>query len=129
MEFIFELLLQFLGEILLQAAGELLAELGFRSLADTMRRPRSLILSSIGFMIWGAMAGGASLLIFPHSAIGDPIFRTINLFVTPTLMGAMMVLVGKARLKKGQDLIRFDRFGYAFVFAFFMSLVRFIWAV
>ena len=40
-----------------------------------------------------------------------------------------MVLVGRVRQKKGQNLVRLDRFGYAFVFAFAMALVRFIWAV
>jgi hypothetical protein len=39
-----------------------------------------------------------------------------------------MMLLGWFRLKKGQELVRLDRFGYAFVFAFAMALVRFIWA-
>ncbi|MCW2413263.1 MULTISPECIES: hypothetical protein [unclassified Sphingobium] len=128
MEFVFEVILQFLGELLLQAFFELLAELGLRSLADTMRRPRNPILSTIGFMIWGTIAGGVSLFILPHSVIEDPSLRTINLFITPVILGAMMALVGQVRLKKGQDLIRLDKFSYAFVFAFFMSIVRYVWA-
>ncbi len=39
-----------------------------------------------------------------------------------------MVLIGKLRTKRGQDLVLLDRFGYAFVFAFAMAVVRFAFA-
>lgn len=128
MELIFEFLFQVFGEVLLQAIFELLYELGFRSLADTIKRPRSPWLSAIGFLLWGAMAGGISLLIFPASPIGDPMLRQFNLFATPVVVGIGMMLLGRLRERKGQQLVRLDRFGYAFVFAFSMALVRFIWA-
>lgn len=128
MELIFEFIFQFVVEILLQAGAELLVELGLRSTADTLKRPRNPLLSTIGFMILGAIAGGVSLLIMPHSPIQDPSFRTANLFLTPILLGLMMMLVGTIREKKGQNLVHIDKFGYAFVFAFAMSLVRYIWA-
>jgi len=128
MEIILEVLWQIFGELLLQVAAEMLVELGIRSLTETLHRPQNPIYATIGYILWGAFAGAVSLLIFPSSAITDPKLRWINLVVTPALVGAMMVMVGKARSKKGQDLIRLDRFGYAFVFAFVMSLVRFVWA-
>ena len=128
MEFVFEVILQFLGELLLQALVEVFAELGYHSVADTLKRPRKPALSIIGFTIWGAIAGGISLWIFPTSPIDDPLLRQLNLIATPAACGLVMMLVGKIRLKKGQDLVRLDRFGYAFVFAFAMALVRFIWA-
>ena len=80
--------------------------------------------SAVAVMI----AGGLSLWIFPTSPIHEPLFRQINLIVTPVALGLVMMLIGKIRLKKGQDLVRLDQFGYAFVFAFAMALVRFIWA-
>ena len=43
-------------------------------------------------------------------------------------VGLVMMMIGRARLKKGQSLVRLDQFGYAFTFAFAMALVRFIWA-
>ncbi len=128
MEIVFEFIFQFVIEVLLQALAEMLVELGYRSVADTLRRPRNPVLSTIGFVIVGAVAGGVSLLILPHSPIQEPIFRTINLFATPTLLGLMMMSVGKLRQTKGQELVHIDKFGYAFVFAFIMGLVRFIWA-
>jgi hypothetical protein len=129
MEFVFEVILQFVGEIIVQALFELIAELGFRSLADTFRRPKNPALSTIGFTLWGMAAGGISLWIFPRSHIHNPLFRELNLIVTPVALGFLMTLVGKIRLKKGQDLIRLDHFGYAFVFAFAMALIRFNFAV
>lgn len=129
MEFIFEIVFQFVGEIVVQALFELIAEFGFRSLADTFRRPKNPVLSTIGFALWGIAAGGISVWIFPTSHIHDPLFRKMNLIVTPVALGFLMMLIGKIRLRKGQDLIRLDRFGYAFVFAFAMALIRFIWAV
>ena len=128
MELILEFIFQFVIEVVLQAVAEVLVELGYRRFADTLRRPRNPILSTIGFIIIGGIAGGVSLLILPQSPIQDPIFRTINLFVTPLLLGLMMMLIGKLRQKKGQNLVHIDKFGYAFVFAFIMGLVRFIWA-
>ncbi len=129
MELIFEFIFQFVIEILLQAFMEMLVELGFRSTADTLKRPRNPALSTIGFVILGAIAGGVSLLILPHSPIQDPDFRTMNLFLTPVVVGLIMMLVGTIREKKGQNLVHLDKFGYAFVFAFAMALVRYIWAV
>jgi hypothetical protein len=127
-EFIFEIIFQFLAEFLLQALFELIVELGFRSIADTFRRPKHPVLSMIGFTLWGAIAGATSLWIFPQSFIHDSTFREINLIVTPFAVGLVMLLIGKIRLKKGQDLERLDRFGYAFTFAFAMAFVRYYWA-
>ena len=39
-----------------------------------------------------------------------------------------MMLIGKFRDKRGRKLVKLDRFGYAFMFVFVMSLVRFTWA-
>ena len=128
MEFIFEIVLQILGEILLQIGFEFLAELGFRILADPFKKPKNAVLSTIGFALWGAMAGGISLLIISKSPISNLAFRKINLFLTPLAVGGVMMLVGRERGKRGQILVKLDRFGYAFVFAFAMAIVRYIWA-
>lgn len=128
MELIFEILLQFFGELFLQAIFEMLFELGLHSLSDMLKRPKNPILSIFGFMLWGAIAGGISLFFVPRSLIGNPLLRKVNLFVTPILAGALMTIIGRVRSKRSQNLVRLDQFGYAFVFAFSMGLVRFIWA-
>ncbi len=126
MELVFEVLLQFFGEIFLQLVVQVLAELGLHSLGDTFQRRKHPIWSMIGFTLWGAIAGGVSLLAFPHSAIAKPAFRFLNVFVTPVIVGAVMALIGQTRLRRGQVLVRMDRFGYAFTFAFWMAFVRFL---
>jgi hypothetical protein len=125
MELIFEIFIQVVGEILLQAVFEILVELGAHSLADTFKKPKSPALSTIGFVLWGSIAGAASLFIFPQSFIVNPVIRTINVMVTPLIAGGIMMIIGRQRDKRGRGLVRLDRFGYAFVFAFAMAIVRY----
>lgn len=128
MEFIFEIILQFLGEIVLQIVFEAFSELGFQSLADTFEKRRNPFLSTIGFTLWGALAGGISLLIMPRSFIANLELREANVLITPLAAGAAMALIGRWRDKKGQSRVGIDRFGYAFVFALSMAIIRFNWA-
>lgn len=79
-------------------------------------------------MIWGAIAGGISLLLLPHGLIEDPALRVVNLVVTPVIVGAAMMVVGHLREKHGKQVLRIDRFGFAYAFALSMALVRFVWA-
>ena len=58
MGFAFEIILQFLGELLLQLFGELLLELGLLSMINVFERPSNSALSAIGYLLWGAIAGG-----------------------------------------------------------------------
>jgi hypothetical protein len=117
---------QFVGEIVLQAVFELLAEAGFHGLAAPFHRARNPVRATVGFALWGAAAGVVSLWLFPYSPLRNPLFRQINLFVTPVAPAGLMTLVGRIRLGMGQDLVRLDRFAWAFPFAFAMALVRFI---
>lgn len=125
MEFFFEILFQFLGEMAVQMLFELLAEIGVHSMADTLKKPRNPVLSGIGFLLWGALAGGISLIVLPHSAITNPVLRKANVLVTPLAVGTVMMLIGRRRGRLGQTLVRLDRFGYAFAFALAMALVRY----
>ena len=128
MEIIFEVIFQFLGELLLQIVFQFLVELGFHSLKNSLRRRPNPVLATIGYILWGLMCGGLSLWAFPNSIIADPMLRLLNLIATPIALGLLMTLIGRFRARKGQDLVRLDQFGYAFVFAFAMAIVRFVWA-
>ena len=124
MEFLFE----FLAEVLLQMLFEAVAELGLHSLKFTFERQRYPLLSALGILLSGAVAGGVSLWLFPHSFIANPSYRIANLLVTPLIAGAAMAFIGKFRETRGQFLVALDRFNYAFIFAFSMALVRLIFA-
>jgi hypothetical protein len=54
--------------------------------------------------------------------------RVANLVLTPLAAGLMMSLMGAWRRRRGDDLIRLDRFSYGVLFALAMALVRFFFA-
>jgi len=125
MDFLFEILFQFLGEVLLQFLVEALFEIGLHALGNTFKKEKHPLLSTIGYALWGGIAGVISLLILPQSIVTGHGPRLIGLVTIPLIAGAAMMVVGQWRSRKGQDLVKLDRFGYAFVFAFVMTLVRF----
>ena len=127
MEILLDFVLQILGELLFQLGFEMLAELGFRGLQEPFRRPKPLhpILAGICYLIFGAVAGLLSLLLLPHLMIDSAVGRVANLVVTPVSAGLFMSLVGVWRRRRGEDVVRLDRFAYGFLFAMAMALVRF----
>jgi hypothetical protein len=132
MEIILEVLalfVQFLGELFLQFILEGLVEVGLRQIDGSIRRPRPFhpALATIGYAMLGASAGGFSLWLVPALLIDSDWLKIVNLIATPTAAGAVMAMLGAWRRRRGQALIRLDRFGYGFVFALAMAIVRFAW--
>lgn len=119
-----EILLEILG----QAAFELLAEFGLRSLAEPLRRPKPIhpILATFGYAIYGAAAGGLSLVVLPQLFIKGQALQIANLIITPALCGLLMGFKGSLRKKWDKDIIPLDSFLYGFVFALAMAGVRYI---
>jgi hypothetical protein len=130
MEFFIEVVLQFLFEFLIQIIGEVASEFGSQSLKEVFRkRPiQNPLLAAMGYFCLGALIGGISLLVVNHALIHHPTLRIVNLFLSPLLAGLVMMAIGSRRQKKGQAVVRLDRFGYAFIFAFGMALIRFLFA-
>ena len=120
---------ELLGELLLQAFGELIAELIGRSITEPFRRPKPVhpVLATLGYAIFGALAGGISLWLLPSLFIAADWLRALNLAVTPLAAGLMMERLGAWREKRNEATIRLDTFAYGFVFALTMALVRFNW--
>ncbi len=124
MEALFELLFQFVGELLLQVIAEILFELGLRSLGAPFSRAPNPYLATLGYVLFGAIAGAMSLWAFPVLFIHSSTGRVINVVVTPLVAGAAMAAIGAWRTAKGQRTILLDRFAYGFLFALVMALVR-----
>ncbi len=124
LEFLFEIV----GEIVLQILFEALAELGLRSLAEPFRRPTNPWLAVFGYTLFGAAAGGLSLLAFPSHLVGSHGMRIANLIITPIAVGLLMCAVGAWRARRGEQLLRIDRFAYGYLFAVSLALVRFTFA-
>jgi len=124
MEFIFELLFEFILEILIQ----ILTELGLYSMSQAFHRreKRDPFLAVPGYMLLGLLAGGISLLLFPHSFIRSQRFHGVSLVVIPQLGGAVMSGIGRLRRKRREEIIQLDSFVYRATFAFGMALKRFL---
>jgi hypothetical protein len=122
-----ELVLEVLGEFLLQVVGEAFLELGFHSLAEPFRKPPNPWLAALGYALFGAIFGGLSLLVFPTNLVPQP-WRLVNLVVTPLAVGGIMVLMGAWRAKRGQPVLRIDRFSYGYLFALSLAFIRFHFA-
>ncbi len=120
MEFLFELLFEFVIQIVL----ELLAEVGLRSIAAPFRRKPNPWLAALGYALLGAAAGGLSLLVFPQHIASEPL-RLANLVLVPFATGLAMMAMGAWRSKRGDGLLRIDRFGCGYLFALSLALVRY----
>ncbi|GAC1382168.1 MAG: hypothetical protein NVS3B3_24750 [Aquirhabdus sp.] len=139
MEELLFVILQFFGEILLQLIVELLVEIGWHNkgflreigrhvLSEPFRRKPEPWLAFIGYAIFGTIAGGLSLLLFPFHLIASSVLQFIGLFSTPLVVGSIMMCVGAWRRRRGEELVRLDRFAYSFIFAFTMGMIRFVFA-
>jgi len=122
-----ELLFELLGEFLLQVIGETLVEIGFHSLAEPFRRPPNPWLAALGYALFGAALGGLSLLAFPHNLVPAP-WRVANLIATPVAVGVLMAALGAWRARRGDTVLRIDRFAYGYLFALAVAVVRFFFA-
>ena len=123
-----EVLLELLLEFLIQVFGELLFEVGLRSLAEPFRRPPNPLLAAVGYAIFGSIFGGISLLVLSHRMVSGQVWRWANLLVVPFAVGLCMSLLGRWRVKQGQEVFPIDRFTYGYMFAFFFALLRFLGA-
>lgn len=128
-ELLFSLLL-WLAEILLQVAFEVLAELGVRALRAPFKPAREVSpwLAALGYLAYGAAFGGLSLWFFPAPYLETQWARIANLVVSPLAAGAVMSMAGAWRRKRGDTLVRLDRFSYGVLFALALALVRFAFA-
>jgi hypothetical protein len=120
-----ELLFELVFEFLLQIIVEMLFELGLHSTTEPFRKAPSPWLAAIGYVIFGAVAGGLSVLALPQSLIHGDTMRLLNLAVTPIMAGLAMAALGAWRSKRGQQILRIDRFSYGYLFALSMAIVRF----
>jgi hypothetical protein len=123
-----DLILQIIGEFLIQIIGEILVELGFHSLAEPFRTPPNPWLAVIGYGVFGAIAGGLSLIFFPTYLTSTKAWRIANLVITPIAVGLCMAALGAWRTKRGQLVFRIDRFSYGYLFALSLAVIRFNFA-
>lgn len=120
-----EFLIEVLGEFLLQVVGEALLNLGLHAVAEPFRRPANPWLAALGYSILGGLLGVVSLFVVPHLLVGTT-WRVTNLVLTPIAVGGLMAGVGAWRARRGQAVLRIDRFACGYLFALAVALVRFV---
>ena len=133
MEILAELLfglLAWVAEIALQVAFEALAEMGVRSLREPFKPVKEVSpwVAAAGYTVYGALVGALSLWLFPTAWLQSPWARVANLAVAPLAAGATMALMGAWRRRRGEPLLRIDRFSYGTLFALALAVVRFVFA-
>lgn len=121
--------MEFLVELLLQLVIEVLVELGFHGMGHAGKPdagPPAWI-AAISYLVFGFLVGLLTLGFFPTLFVRAEWLQIANLVVTPLLVAGLMSLLGSWRRKRGQPLVRLDRFAYAYAFALMVSVVRFTW--
>lgn len=125
---VLEILFELLAELLFQVLGEMLVELGLQSLAAPFRKQPNVWLAVPGYALLGAGLGALSLWAFPHHFTRDGWPRLVNLVFIPVLAGFAMALLGRWRARRGDTVLRIDRFAYGYLFALAVAVVRFNFA-
>src|ERR1700730_8750584 len=124
-------LLEMFSEIFFEAAFELAAELpgaliwhGVAAVFDASEF-KNPMLACIGYVFLGGVAGGLSLLLFPHPLVHPSRVPGLSVVISPVLAGLGMSWVGSTLRKRNKKAMQIESFGYGFAFAFGMALVRF----
>jgi len=133
MELVFALLDAFLEiflEVAIEVAGETIFIFLFTAIADALRpsEPRRPVMACVGYLLLGAATGGLSLIWFPFPLVHPSRFHGISLIISPLLTGSLMALLGWILRKYNKRTVNLETFGYGFVFAFGMTLARFLFA-
>lgn len=123
-----EIIFELLAELLFQIVGEVLVELGLHSLAEPFRKKPNIWLAALGYALLGTLVGALSLWAFPGHLTRDGWPRLTNLVVTPVLAGVAMTLLGRWRARRGDTVLRIDRFACGYLFALAVAVVRFNFA-
>ncbi|TAN39692.1 MAG: hypothetical protein EPN25_10310 [Nitrospirae bacterium] len=126
MEIIIEFICSFFGDFLLQVVAELVIEFGLQRLSEEPEKCKPFI-SFVGYGLLGLAAGGLSLYVFPHPFVRSARFHGISLIISPLFTGLAMSGMGNLRRRQGKLVLRIDSFIYGFIFAFGMSLIRFLY--
>lgn len=106
----------------------MLVEWGLQSLVAPFRRDTNVWLAVLGYLLLGALFGGLSLWLLPHPLTRDGWPRLANLVITPVLAGLAMTLLGLWRARRGDPVLRIDRFACGYLFALAVAVVRFNFA-
>jgi len=123
-------LLEILVEIFFEAAFEFVVEsfgsLVLRGVAMVFETSefKNPLQACIGYAFFGGVAGGLSLLFFPHPLVHPSRVPGLSVIISPVLAGLGMSLVGSTLRKRNKKAMQIESFSYGFAFAFGMAIIR-----
>ena len=123
-----EILFEAFAELLIEVFGELLVAVGLHVLSAPFQDEANPWVAAAGYTVFGAVAGGLSLLVLPHHLAPPGWMRYANLVFTPLAAGGCMAAIGAWRARHGRRVVPIERFLFGFVFAAGMAAVRTVFA-
>ncbi len=128
-----EAMIEFIAFVVREAVSffmvEIATELGFRRAEKKKAhaKPNPLV-SLLIFGIIGCMLGMGFTYLFPRRLIANNALRTINLFLTPLVLGLLISIIGKRPRQKGTPTIEVAVFVKVFALVFCFGLARYLLA-
>ena len=118
LEAFFEFLAALLADVILRSLGELFEPL----------ETQNSLLATVGHAIFGLALGGLSLVFVPYRLVHPSKIHGASLIISPVITGALLSWTGALLRKRDKKAMQIETFGYGFVFAFGIALVRFLFA-
>jgi hypothetical protein len=118
LEALFEFLAAVLADVILRFLGEVF---------EPAERQHSLV-ATIGYAAFGLVLGGLSLVFVPYRLAPPSKIHGASLIISPVITGALLSCTGALLRKRDKKTTQIESFGYGFVFAFGIALVRFLFA-
>jgi hypothetical protein len=114
-EAIFEIAFEGLASLLIRAIAKL-----FKTVSDV-----NPVATTFALGMLGALVGSFSVLAHPHPLVHPSRFHGVSVIASPLITGLVMSQLGRLLRNHGKRVMSIESFGYGFVFAFAMALVRF----
>jgi hypothetical protein len=115
-EAIFEIAAEGLASLLTRAISRL-----FKTVSDA-----SPVATTFALGMLGVLVGFLSIVAYPHPLVHPSRFHGVSVIASPLIAGFVMSQLGRLLRNRGRRVMPIESFGYGFVFAFAMALVRFL---
>ncbi|MDR3773746.1 MAG: hypothetical protein P4L26_10390 [Terracidiphilus sp.] len=117
-----------LFEAVFEITGEGLASLLTRAISNLFKTISDVnpIATTFALGMLGALAGFLSVVAYPHPLVHPSRFHGVSVIASPLIAGFVMSQLGRLLRKHDRRVMPIESFGYGFVFAFAMALLRFL---
>jgi hypothetical protein len=125
LEVLFELVVEVLGEALFAVAGAVVQAAFGEATGEETQSHR--VLAAIGHVVMGGVAGAISLLVLRREVVAHLLIPGTSLIIAPISTGALLELLGRWWVRRGNVRMALFTFWGGFSFALGMAVVRFVY--